>query len=254
MTDSTSAWKTGIPYLVLTDERLPRAASSTTSGGTSPGVGDQHADLQRRRRTGIFISTSTRPTARRSPSSRAIRRTAPAAISLRPEVVATFNQTLSPGTGNIVIRDITDTATVITHDDSHRRPAHHALAANNLKIATARPVQWGKNTPSASTRGALLGDGGTPFAGWANDTTWNFNMAAADPLLAAIAALKNHINGTTILTAAQIATHSQHARQREGPLRRQRDQHHRGLRPHHDLRHRGRPALARSAATSTRDR
>lgn len=33
---------------------------------------------------------------------------------VRPELIAAFNQTFSPGTGNIAIRDITDTANVIT--------------------------------------------------------------------------------------------------------------------------------------------
>ena len=148
---------------------------------------------------------------------------------VRPELIATFNQTLSPGTGNIVIRDITDTANVITTTIPIGDP-RIVFAANNVKISTASGlIEWGKKYAVRITSGAMLGTGGTPFAGWTNDTTWNFNMSAADPLLSAIAALKNHINGTTILTAATIATHSHHAQQRNNPLRRQRGQHHRGL-------------------------
>ena len=206
MTSSTSTWQTGIPYLVTTDDDYTSGQLYNT-GGTTAGVGGStltfsvsedrqfHLNIEAPNGTPLAFIAGNPPDST-------------ANNLVRPELIATFNQTLSPGTGNIVIRDITDTANVITTTIPIGDP-RIVFAANNVKISTAGAlIQWGKKYAVRIGSGALLGDGGTPFAGWTNDTTWNFNMSAADPLLAAIAALKNHLNGTAPLDAATIATHS----------------------------------------------
>ena len=50
-------------------------------------------------------------------------------------------------------------------------------------------------------------DTGLSFAGIADDTTWNFSTLPGDPLLMAVAALKDHINGVITLSAAEIEAH-----------------------------------------------
>ena len=206
MNTSTSTWQTGIPYLVTTDDEYDGGQLYAT-GGSSPGTGtgtltysvaqDRHFHLNIEAPSGATLAF--------------IAGNPPDSTSnnlVRAELIATFNQTLSAGSGNIVIRDITDTANVITTTIPVTDP-RITLTANNMRIATGGGlIQWGKKYAVRISSGALLGTGGAAFAGWANDTTWNFNMSAADPLLAAIAALKNHIIGTTVLDAATIATHS----------------------------------------------
>ena len=205
MTASTSAWTTGIPYLVTTDEEYS-AGQHYISSTNAAGVGDNSLTLSVAKDRLFHLNIE-------APSGTPLAFIAgnpPDSTSgnlIRPELIATFNQTLTAGTGNIVIRDITDTANVIT-TTIPVADSRIIFSANNLKIATAGLIQWGKKYAVRIGSGALLGTGGTPFAGWSDDTTWNFNMAAGDPLLTAIAALKNHINGTTVLNATQIATHS----------------------------------------------
>lgn len=206
MNTSTSTWQTGIPYLALTDDDYSGGQLYNT-GGTSPGVGTGtltistsqdrlfHLNIEAPSGTTLAFIAGNPPD---STSNNLV----------RPELIATFNQTLSRGTGNIVIRDITDTANVITSTIPVTDP-RIILTANNLKISTGGGlIQWGKKYAVRIGSGALLGTGGVAFPGWADDTTWNFNMSAADPLLAGIAALKSHITGTTLLDAATIATHS----------------------------------------------
>lgn len=206
MNTSTSDWTTGIPYLITTDDDYT-SGQLYNSGGVTAGVGTNSLTLSVAQDRHFHLNIE-------APSGTPLAFIAgnpPDSTSnnlIRPELIATFNQTLSPGTGNIVIRDITDTGNVITTTIPVGDP-RIVFAANNMKISTASDlIQWGKKYAVRINSGAILGTGGTPFAGWTDDTTWNFNMAAADPLLSAIAALKNHINGTTILTAATIATHS----------------------------------------------
>ena len=205
MTNSTSTWQTGIPYLVVTaNEYLD--GQFYLSGTATAGVGDNSLtySMSKDRLFHLNLDAPTGTTlafmAGNPPDN------ATAGL-LRPELVATFNQNLTRGTGDVIIRDITNTAAVITTTIPITDP-RITITANLLKIATPGVIQWGKKYAVRITSGALLGTGGVAFPGFIDDTTWNFNMAAADPLLAAIAALRSHINGTTLLTATQIATHS----------------------------------------------
>ncbi len=205
MTNSTSAWQTGIPYLQLTaNEYL--GGQSYTSGTATAGVGNNtltytvdrdrhfHLDLAAPTGTPLAFIAGNPPDGT-------------GGNIVRPQVVATFNQNLAKAAGSIVIRNITNTSAITSVTVPITDP-RITISGNNLFIATPGLFNWGIKYAVRISSGALLGDGGVAFPGWADDTTWNFNMAAADPLLSAIAALKNHIIGTTVLTVAQIATHS----------------------------------------------
>lgn len=206
MNSSTSTWQTGIPYLGTTDDDYTNGQLYNT-GGSSPGTGGTtvalstasdrlfHLNIEAPSGTALAFIAGNPPD---STSSNLV----------RPELIAAFNQTLSAGTGNIIIRDITNTASVITTTIPVGDP-RIVFTANTLRIATGNSlIQWGKKYAVRISSGAVLGTGGTAFAGWTDDTTWNFNMSAADPLLAAITALKNHLTGTAVLDATAIATHS----------------------------------------------
>jgi hypothetical protein len=202
MTSSTSTWQTGIPYLVVTDNEY-LGGQFYTSGGASPGVGnstvsfsvsqDRHFHLNIEAPTGTnFSFIAGNPP---DNSTNAL---------VRAELIGTFNQNLARGTGNIIIRNLaTATETNVAVNDPRI-----VLTNGFLKIATAGLVNWGVSYAVRVEPGALLGNGGAAFAGITNNTTWNFTTSADDPLLAAIAALKNHMNGVTNLTTNVIAAHS----------------------------------------------
>jgi autotransporter-associated beta strand protein len=206
MNSSTSSWTTGIPYMVVTDDEYTGGQLYNT-GGSSPGAGNATLEISTAQDRHFHLNIE-------APSGTALAFIAgnPPDSStgnlVRPELIAAFNQTLSAGTGNIVVRDITDTANVITTTIPIGDP-RIVFLANTVRVATDGLIEYGKKYAVRIGSGAILGTGGVAFAGWNDDTTWNFNMAAGDPLLTAITALKNHLTGAATLTAAEIATHSQ---------------------------------------------
>lgn len=205
---TTVPYTTGIPYLEYSDANYDNGEYYNSGGTTGSGVGNNtlqyfptrdrvfHLDIEAPNgATLAFIAGNPADNSTNN--------------LIRTHVIGAFNQNLTKGTsGNIRIRDITNTAAITTVDVPITDP-RITIQANNLYIATAGLIDWNKKYAIQVQSGALLGTGGTPFGGWTNDTTWNFNTAASDPLLTAIAALKNHLNGTTVLTAGQISTHSQ---------------------------------------------
>ena len=206
MNSSTSAWTTGIPYMVVTDDEYTGGQLYNT-GGASPGAGNSTLEIATAQDRHFHLNIE-------APSGTTLAFIAgnppdgSTGNLVRPELIAAFNQTISPGTGDIVVRDITDAANVITTTIPVSDP-RVVFSANTVRIATGGGlIAWGKKYAVRIGSGAILGDGGTAFAGWSNDTTWNFNMAAGDPLLTAITALKSHLTGAATLTAAEIATHS----------------------------------------------
>lgn len=207
MTASTSAWTTGIPYLEYSGDTYANG-EYYNSGGATAGVGNNTVQIFATRDR-VFHLDIEAPNG----STLAFVAGNPADNStgnlIRTHVIGAFNQNLTKGTsGNIRIRDITNTAAITTVDVPITDP-RITIQANNLYIATDGLITWNKKYAIQVQSGALLGTGGTPFTGWTNDTTWNFNTATADPLLAAVTALKNHLNGTAVLTTAQISTHCQ---------------------------------------------
>jgi N-terminal domain of M60-like peptidases/Peptidase M60, enhancin and enhancin-like len=205
MTNSTVSFSTGIPYLQTTaNEYLD--GQFYTSGGTTAGVGSNNLTYTVNRDRHFHLDL-TPPAGTPLAFIAGNPADGTAGNLVRPEVLATFNQNLTKGSGSIVIRDLTNPAAITSVTIPITDP-RITITNNNLRIASPGLFTWNLKYAIRISPGALLGSGGVAFPGWADDTTWNFNMSAADPLLAAIAALKNHINGTAVLTAAQIATHS----------------------------------------------
>lgn len=201
MTASTSSWQTGIPYLNVTASEYT-AGQSYYSGTSGVGTTVMSLSVNSDRIFHLHLEPPAGPVlgfAAGNPPDNATN------ALVRAELVATFNQNLTLGTGNITIRNLTDS---IDTDVPVNDP-RISLSANLLKIATPSLVDWNKNYAIRIAPGAVKGNGGADFVGITNDTTWNFTTGAGDPLLVAIAAIKGHITGVTPLTAAQITTYSQ---------------------------------------------
>ncbi len=203
LTNSSSAWQTGIPYLNYTDSEYADG-QFYTSGTGQAGVGSGGVVLSLNRDR-IFHLDFEPPG---GPGFEFVAGDPPDNATnalLRSQLVATFNQNLRPGTGNIIIRDLTNGTAANLPVDS---PAI-TLSGNLLMIATAGALDWNRSYAICIEPGALQSDGGTNFAGIADDTTWNFTTASGDPLILALQTMKDHVTGLTNLTASQIAAFSQ---------------------------------------------
>ncbi|NNM30819.1 MAG: hypothetical protein HKO57_14970, partial [Akkermansiaceae bacterium] len=196
MTSSTSAWQTGIPYINVTSNDYP-GGQRYSSGQNGVGDSEMHPSTTSDRIFHLDLGV---------PSGSGIQFVAgnpaddsPEAL-IPPELLATFNQNLVPGTGDIIIRNLTDggdTALPVGGPGI-------SLSDNLLLIETAGLIDWNKSYAIRIEAGALEGESGDVFAGIADDTTWNFTTAAGDPLLLAIEDLKDHINGVITLTPTEI--------------------------------------------------
>jgi uncharacterized Zn-binding protein involved in type VI secretion len=91
------------------------------------------------------------------------------------DLVATFNELIAIGTGDITIKNLTDsTQTVITLPDSQV-----SVSGSVLTINPTADLLAGKNYAVQIATGAIKDLADLPFAGILNDTTWNFAAAAA---------------------------------------------------------------------------
>jgi hypothetical protein len=202
MKTSTSAWQTGIPYLNVTADEYPggtRYSSGTSGTGTdtvSYAIGSDrifHLDIERP--LGPVFELVAKSPADNTTDALATR-----------ELVLTFSQDVTPGSGNIIFRDLTDplnpVETLVAPNDPRL-----TYDQNVVRIEPAGLLGWSKNHAIRLDAGVFLGDGGAPIAAITDDTTWNFTTVAGDPFLDAIAALRNHITDTVLLTGPQIAAH-----------------------------------------------
>ncbi len=200
MRTSTSTWQTGIPYLNRTGNSYP-GGTRYMSGTTGLGLGDTtmnnmsgdmifHLDLEPPLGAEFLLVTT-------SPPDNAVE------VLASRDLVATFSQNISAGAGHLTIRNLTDaTETMVPVGDPRI-----SISENVLSIHPAGLLGWNKSYAIRIGAGAILGNGGAGFGGIADDTTWNFTTAAGDPLMDAIAGLKNHITGAVPLGATQIAAH-----------------------------------------------
>ena len=118
-------------------------------------------------------------------------------------LVATFSKPVAPGTGNITLKNLTDSVnTVIPSGD-----ARISISGYVLTIDPGSVLQWNKAYAIQIDSTAIDSVSGVSFAGISDDTTWNFTTLPGDPLLLAIAELKDHITGLVTLSAAQIDAH-----------------------------------------------
>jgi autotransporter-associated beta strand protein len=199
MTSSTTGWSTGIPYINITADEYAGGTSYTsgtngigTTSLSSAIASDRTFHLDIERPLGPVFALVTPSPADDSTDAFASR-----------EMVMTFSQTVTPGTGNLTLRNLSDgTDTVLPANDSRLTYDQNVVRINPTGLLT-----WNKNYAIRIDAGMFLGDGGAQNTAITDDTTWNFSTIAADPLLAAIAALKAHILNTTPLTLSQIAAH-----------------------------------------------
>ena len=197
MTNSTTAWQTGIPYLSITDNLYTGGVMYSSGdngiGSSAPalvGASDRtfHIHLDKPITTDFTLAAT-------SPADNAT-----IALATDP-LLATFSRYLTPGTGNITLRNLSDSIdTVIPIGD-----ARISIFQNLLTIHAGSALAWGKSYALRIDPGALVSDTAVSFAGISDDTTWSFTTASSDPLLTAINELKNHITGSITLTADQIA-------------------------------------------------
>ncbi len=202
MTGSTSNWQSGIPYINFTgDDYAGGTSYASGTGGigtasiTSSIASDRTFHLDIERPLGPVFSLVAPSPADNATDALASR-----------EMIMTFSQNVTPGTGNLFLRDLTDSF----------NPVETPIAANDTRLSYDQNVvrinptgllDWGKSYAIRLDAGVFLGDGGAPIAAITDDTTWNFTTLANDPLLAAIAAIKAHVLNTTPLTGPQISAH-----------------------------------------------
>ena len=200
---STSGWQTGIPYVYFT-------TSDTFPGGTmfrsgSDGFGIGNDTISQFNGDRIFHLGLERPLG----ETFELVATSPANgetnVLATRDLVVTFSQDVTPGTGSLVIRNLDDNSESILPADDPRL----SYDANVLTIDANGLLAWDTNYAVRIDADAILGDGGATFQGIDDDTTWAFTTAAGDPLLDAIAALKSHIEGYITLSPAQFAAHKE---------------------------------------------
>jgi len=201
MKTTTTGWNTGIPYLAVTeDEFFPSGTRFMT--GTS-GVGGSnmfnvardyifHMDIEQTIGPGWNVVAT-------SPADNATNVIPSSLLAL------TFSQYIGLGSGSITLRNLTDGVdTVIPVGDARISVSDNLLAINPDNALLPDKAFAVRIDPTAVTN--ILG---AAYAGINDDTTWNFSTGAADPLLAALVELKNHITGATNLSSAQISADKQ---------------------------------------------
>jgi autotransporter-associated beta strand protein len=196
---STSTWQTGIPYINVTgDDYYGGAQYSSGASGTGTSTLSYSIALDR-----IFHLDIERPLGPVFELAATYPVDDATGVLTSRNLVLTFSQNVSPGTGNLTIRNLTDSIDVMLPANDPRL----TYDQNVVRIDPDGLLTWNKNYAIRIDAGTILGDGGTPVTAISDDTIWNFSTAAGDPLLDAIAALKNHITAAVTLTGAQIAAH-----------------------------------------------
>ncbi|WP_158279859.1 Ig-like domain-containing protein [Coraliomargarita sinensis] len=99
-------------------------------------------------------------------------------VSYRTNLTLTMNENVVVNAGNITLKNLTDsTQVVIDVKDSSQVSA----AGPDVTITPANYFAEGKNYAVQIDAGAILDLSGNPFAGIADDTTWNFSISANNP-------------------------------------------------------------------------
>jgi hypothetical protein len=102
-------------------------------------------------------------------------------VSIAAHIVATFDDDLITGSGNIVIKDLRDGST--TRTISVTDSSQVTLSGKVLTIIPATPLAAGRSYAVQIAPGAVKNSSDLPFAGipQTDDTTWNF-VTPANPL------------------------------------------------------------------------
>lgn len=210
---STSSWETGIPYVYVTSPGSYARGSRFRSGTEGFGVGNGtiekisgdrafHFDLDRPigDTLGFFAGFPVDDAT---------------GVLLPSELVATFTQDLAEGEGDVIIRNLTDGSEVRVPIDDPRV----TIIDNLLRLRASDLIEWNQSYAIRIEPGALTNAAGEPFGGIADDTTWNFSTAPADPLLEAIAGLASYTSYRLPNVADEIAQHLRTIRAQRHRLR-----------------------------------
>ena len=96
-------------------------------------------------------------------------------VSVGANLIVTFSEAVVLGSGNIIIRNLSNsTQTIIPVTDA----AKVALSGSSLTINPSANLAGNSNLAIRIDAGAVKDSSDNPFAGIANDTTWNFSTAA----------------------------------------------------------------------------
>lgn len=199
MTGSTSIWQTGIPYIHVTADEYAGGTSYVSGTGgigtasiTASIASDRTFHLDMERPLGpVFAMVAPSPTDNATD------------VYASREIVMTFSQNVSPGTGNLTVRNLNDNIdTTLAATDSRL-----TYDQNVVRLNPAGLLDWNKSYAIRFDAGIFLGDAAAPVPAITDDTTWNFTTIASDPLLSALAAIKAHILNTAPLTGFQISAH-----------------------------------------------
>ncbi|MCH7224686.1 Ig-like domain-containing protein [Haloferula sp. A504] len=118
-------------------------------------------------------------------------------------LTATFNKLVALGTGNITLRNLTDsTETVIPIGDPRISTSGYTLI-----IDPGSALTWNKSYAVQIDATAVDSTTGISFGGIADDLTWNFDTLPGHPVGLALQGLEDHINSVTPLTGAEIGAH-----------------------------------------------
>ena len=107
------------------------------------------------------------------------------------------------GSGNLIIRNLTD----FSEEAIAINGPGVTLSDNQLLINTAGRIDWNKSYAIQIEEGALESDEGDVFAGLQTTQPGTSTPALGIPLIIAAGALKDHVNGTTLLPLSAIATY-----------------------------------------------
>ncbi len=199
ITSDTADYRLGIPYINVTANEYP-GGTSFTSGTNGIGGNFLNISINTDRIFHLDLEAPLGPVfslVAPSPPDNATDALATRAL------VLTFSQNVTAGTGNLTIKNLTDGIdTPLAANDSRLTYDQNVVRINPIGL-----LNWSKNYAIRMDAGVFLGTGAAPIPAITDDTTWNFTTLANDPLLAAIAALKGHINGSAPLSGPSIAGH-----------------------------------------------
>jgi hypothetical protein len=98
-------------------------------------------------------------------------------VALSTNLVATFSESIAPGTGNLTLKNLTDgTQSVVAVTDG----TQVSFAGAILTINPTADFLANKTYAVRIDAGAIKDLSNTPFAGIADDTTWNFTTTNPD--------------------------------------------------------------------------
>ena len=122
-------------------------------------------------------------------------------VTVKANLVLTFSEAIAPGSGNITLRNLTDsTQTVIPVTDG----SQVSIAGTVLTINPTADLAGNRSYAIRIDSGAVKDLANNSFAGIGDDTTWNFTTAA--PPTSAVITIVSHAIGYADSTKTKFAT------------------------------------------------